>query len=142
MFAVLLKILQIGRNIEAPANVNGRWEVENQFVNELRSACTPVYFQTKDPEIFIEQSGIHLVAFLNNSTGISMKGKLENNKMIFSEILPVGKEYEKMCGDKTLADLQLTFTLNNGKAEQLAGIWKSPSCLQSGEINFHAVRKD
>lgn len=142
MFAGLLQILHIGEKIEAPVDVNGNWQIDYQFVKLFKTACVPIYFTHKDPEILIEQSGKQLVLSFNDYSKTKMIGTLEKDKMIFSQMLPVKQNLTDTCGKEALAELLLDIHQDKKKADQLSGIWRTPECGNCKGINFLTVKKE
>ena len=141
LFIGLLAVLKIGEKLKAPENVSGDWKIAGTFEDSIQNSCTPVFFKLKNPELFIEQSGIHLTITFNDAARIEMHGVMKNNKIIFEQMLPVKNELQHLCGKTTIAVLTLEFHKQNNKIKQLLGTWANPSCNNCGQVQFSAIRK-
>lgn len=141
MFITLLKILQIGERIKAPVDVNGNWAIIFQNANVFKAGCVAVSLPEENPEMYIEQSGKLLLLTFNDIHKTEMKGKLENDKMIFYEMLPLKQALFSNCGNETMVELVLNFQPGKKKINKLTGIFMSPGCSKCSEINFESIKK-
>ena len=140
LFIGLLSVLKIGKNLKAPENVSGDWQISGSFADSVQRSCTPIFLPKKNPSAFIEQSGIHLTITFNDAAKIEMHGKLENNKVVFEQTLPVKNGLKNDCGEKTLTELNLEFQKQKNKPDLLVGIWTNPSCNNCRRVKFSAAR--
>ena len=137
----LLEILKVGEKLNAPANVSGEWEINNEFASNVSGSCMPVTFGGKEPALIIEQSGVYLKALFDDISGIEMEGRLENNKIVFRQIKKFRKNTADVYENKFSAELSLKVVQVNKKPGELQGVWRISDCGNCGEIKFGAVKK-
>jgi hypothetical protein len=140
LLAVLLGILKVGEKLQAPINVSGKWIINDDFTKAVANSCAPVTFHKDEPLLSIEQSGIYLNASFNDINKTEMSGKLENNKMVFNQVIQAKKDSAKKCGNDLLTELSIT-VIQNDTTDALSGTWKTPNCSKCGEIKFSAIKK-
>jgi hypothetical protein len=137
----LLGILRVGEKLNAPLNVSGEYEINSEFVNIIDKSCTPLIFHKEEPQLTVEQSGIYLTAKFNDVNKTEMSGKLENNKMIFSQVIQAKKDAAKVCGSEIKAELSVNIIQSDTAEDEIAGTWNIPDCGTSAKIKFSAVKK-
>ena len=140
LLALLLGILRIGEKLQAPINVSGKWILNDDFTKAVAKSCAPVTFHKDEPQLIIEQSGIYLNASFNDIDKTEMTGKLENNKIVFNQVIQAKKDSVKVCGNDLLTELSVT-VIQNDTTDELTGAWKTPNCSKCGEIKFSAIKK-
>ena len=141
LLAGLLGILKVGDKLNAPINVSGKWEINDNFVKVIGESCTPMTFNKVEPQLTVEQSGIYLKAIFNDVNKTEMSGKLENNKMIFSQIIQANKDSANTCGSNVNTGLSVNIIQNDSDFDRLSGVWQTPNCSTCGQIKFSAVKK-
>ena len=140
LLVVLLGILRIGEKLNAPINVSGKWEINDDFVKIISESCTPLTFHKEKPRLIVEQSGIYLKAKFNDENKTEMSGKLENNKMVFSQIIQANRDSAKTCGNSLNAELSVNVIQSETDQDELSGEWHTPNCTTCGQIKFSAVK--
>lgn len=137
----LLGILRVGTKLNAPVNVSGKYEINSEFVNIIDKSCTPLVFHKAEPQLSIEQSGVYLTAKFNDVNKTEMSGRLENSKLIFSQLIQANKDAAKVCGSEIKAELSIKIIQSDTDSDELAGTWIIPDCGTNAQIKFSAVKK-
>ena len=136
---VLLKILEVGKNLKAPPNVSGKWIIRTDSTLK-NGKCFSQYFGNNIPGFFIEQSGKYLELTLDDSAGTKINGELEDDSLRFSGTFTAGNNFDKSCGKNFLVNLNLE-TVNGAPPEEATGIWSTPNCSRCSSISFAAVKE-
>jgi hypothetical protein len=137
----LLEILRIGEKLNAPANISGEWEINNEFAADVSRSCMHVLFRETEPRLSIDQSGVYLKALFNDISHIEMEGRLVNNKIVLKQINQFKNNPADVYENKLSAELYLTVIQDNKKPGVLLGDWKISNCDNCRVIIFSAIKK-
>lgn len=117
----LMGVLRLGSGIEAPASVKGTWEFRVSGP-ETAVQCTGLTGWIRNPELQISQSGPDLTIHLNNSSEITLTGKVQD-----ATITAASKNPE-IENTKMMLSLQLN---RSGQPDRLQGQLRTPNCGDS-----------
>lgn len=135
-FIGLLGILNIGETLAAPPDISGIWKVE-KVSDIIHHSCLPL--NIVDSELIIEQSGIYLLVQLNNLEQTRIQGKIRNNRVSLTGVIPTEANAAK-CGEETKFRLDLKLNIQQENRNQLSGTWSTPDCSNCERIRFSAVK--
>ena len=136
--AGLLGVLQLGRGVEAPRAVHGRWAVEPMAASGR--VCTHYLLSEGDSALTISQSGQQLTAALGPQGEVALRGTLSGDRLSFEGVIqPDATTRHVACAAGDTLWLSARVAAGGETRRLHARLWSS-ACAECAPVVFTAAR--
>jgi hypothetical protein len=133
----LVAVMRVGRHLVAPASIGGAWNVEADFSTLGATPCTALLSSVKQPFLTVAQSGVNVVATLNDAERTTLSGVLHDRTLTMGDSSGPVNDTAASCARA----IYLGATANpQGEPGVIAGTL-GIRCLGCGSVPFRAVRQ-
>jgi hypothetical protein len=131
-------LLRIGRGLQPPASVGGKWQVEASAITPRSNECgrTPLTVES----LSISQSGRWLLVALNDQRSFMLSGEIDR-EAVTAELDTWEQGVSRQIELPTI--LRAVIDRGNGQgsgAHRMVGVFAIEGCPSRSEISFTAVR--
>ena len=135
--AGLAGILRSGRNLKAPASIDGVWMINTVRTVETPSSCVSTFGLNVDAQVALSQSGRNFEISTDKITGT---GIVEGSTLRASLRSVRPRRAVANCGSND--SLILTATLDAAASPHaLSGVLSVPGCPSCESVEFHATKQ-
>jgi hypothetical protein len=131
----LAGLMRAGQHLVAPASISGAWNVEADFSTLGATPCTALLSSVKQPFLSVAQSGVSVVATLNDAERTTVPGSLHDRTLTMGDSSgPASKAAN--CTEAIYLDATVD---TRGEPRVIAGTL-GVRCVGCGSVPFRAVR--